>query len=106
MRPRGVATVAFLAALVGGAAVLLVGGAAGWLHGERRTVVVQQTAPVVEASSPSVRPLPSGRFDPAAVYAGRSAGVVTIYSLFGSGTTASASQGSGFVVSADGVILT
>ena len=32
--------------------------------------------------------------------------MVTIYSIFGSGTGASAAQGSGFVVSSDGVILT
>jgi 2-alkenal reductase len=106
MRPRGLATVVFLAAFAGGATVLLAGWAAGWLHGERRTVVVQETAPVVETSSPPVRPLLVGGFDPAGIYAERSAGVVTIYSLFGSGANSSASQGSGFVVSGDGVILT
>ena len=31
---------------------------------------------------------------------------MTIYSVFGSGSAASAAQGSGFVVSRDGVILT
>jgi 2-alkenal reductase len=106
MRPRGLATVALLAAASGGAAVLLVGWAAGWLHGERRTVVVQETAPVIETSSPPARPLLGGGFDPARIYAERSPGVVTIFSLFGSGANASASQGSGFVVSGNGVILT
>jgi 2-alkenal reductase len=106
MRPRGLATVVLLAAVVGGATVLLVAWAAGWLQGERRTVVVQETAPVVETSSPPVRPLLGGGFDPAGIYAERSAGVVTIYSVFGSGASSSASQGSGFVVSGDGVILT
>src|SRR6478736_8142639 len=37
---------------------------------------------------------------------GRAGGVVTIYSVFGSGSGANAAQGSGFVVSGDGVILT
>jgi S1-C subfamily serine protease len=47
-----------------------------------------------------------GAFDPAAIYAERSAGVVTIFSVFGSGGSTTAAQGSGFVVSRDGVILT
>jgi 2-alkenal reductase len=106
MRPRGLATVAFGSALAGGAAVLLVAWTAGWLHGERRTVVLQEAPGAVEVSAPRLRPLLGGTFDPAAIYAGRSAGVVTIFSVFGSGRGTSASQGSGFVVSTDGVILT
>src|SRR6266508_899314 len=106
MRPRGLATVAFGSALMGAVAVLLVAWAAGWLHGERRTVVLQETAPAAAASAPRVRPLLGGAFDPAAIYAERSAGVVTIFSVFGSGGSTTASQGSGFVVSPDGVILT
>jgi S1-C subfamily serine protease len=106
MRPRGVAPIAFGTALAGAAAVLLVAWAAGWLHGERRTVVVRETAPAVEASAPRVRPLLGGGFNPAAIYAQRSAGVVTIFSVFDSAPSATASQGSGFVVSRDGIILT
>jgi 2-alkenal reductase len=106
MRPRGLATVAFGSALAGGVAVLLVAWTAGWLHGERRTVVLQEAPAAVEVSAPRLRPLLGGTFDPAAIYAGRSAGVVTIFSIFGSGRGTSASQGSGFVVSRDGVILT
>jgi len=86
--------------------VLAVSWRAGWLHGEKRTVVVQESAPAVDSSAARARPLIGTGFDPAAIYAGRSAGVVTIYSVFGSGAGASASQGSGFVVSGDGVILT
>jgi S1-C subfamily serine protease len=106
VRPQLAAAVAFGSALIGGALVVLVAWAAGWLHGERRTVVVQEAAPPVEASAPPARPLLGAGFDPAWVYAQRSPGVVTIYSVFGSGLSASAAQGSGFVVSADGVILT
>jgi S1-C subfamily serine protease len=106
MRPRAAASVALASALVGGAVVLLVAWAAGWLHGDTRTVVFQETAPVVDTAAPAVQPLVGGAFDPAQIYAKRSAGVVTIYSVFGSGAAASASQGSGFVVSRDGVILT
>ena len=99
-------TIALGAALVGGAAVLLVAWAAGWLHGERRTVVVQTAALPVQTSAIPARPLSGSGFDPARIYAQRSAGVVTIYSFFGSGIGTDPAQGSGFVVSRDGVILT
>ena len=92
-------------AVVGGALVLLVPGTAGWLHGDRKTVVLQETAPAQAAAAP-VRPAVAGVFDPARVYARRSPGVVTLYSVFSSGNNTSASQGSGFVVSPDGLILT
>jgi S1-C subfamily serine protease len=51
-----------------------------------------------------IRPLTSGRFDAAAIFAKRSEGVVTIIAV-SSGHDQS-TQGSGFVVSADGLILT
>src|SRR4051812_37973942 len=103
MRPRLVAVVSACSAAGGAIAVLVVAWAAGWLHGEKRTVVVQQGSPPVEITA-RARPLLANGFDPAAIFRGRSAGVVTIYSIYGSG--GSAAQGSGFVVSHDGVILT
>jgi 2-alkenal reductase len=105
------AAVALVAAIVGGALVLAVGKAAGWLHsGTTRTVVVQQTAPRVGDNAPVIaaKPLLGNGFQPAQIFARRSAGVVTIISYFDSANlpSASAGQGSGFVVSARGDILT
>jgi S1-C subfamily serine protease len=106
MRTRTVVLVAACSAAAGVAVILLVAWAAGWLHDERHTVVVRESALPVEVSSTRAKPLLGGPFDPAAIYARRSGGVVTICSVFGSGASASAAQGSGFVVSGDGVILT
>jgi 2-alkenal reductase len=105
MPSRSVGVFAVGCAVLGGAVVLVVAWAAGWLHGERSTVVVQE-APPAQATSATLRPAVAGAFDPARIYAGRSAGVVTLYSVFGSGNNSSAAQGSGFVVSSDGLILT
>src|SRR5215831_1636246 len=107
MRARPLAA-AFGCAVLGGVVVLLVAWAAGWLGGDQKqTVVLQETAPAQAAAAP-VRPAIAGVFDPARIYRARAAGVVTIYSVFDSGnsTVSGASQGSGFVVSSDGVILT
>jgi S1-C subfamily serine protease len=94
-------------ALAGAALILLAAWAAGWLHNTKHTVVVQQdSAPAQIATPARVRPLIGRDFDPAAIYRSRSPGVVTIYSIYGSGGLGGAAQGSGFVVSADGVILT
>ncbi len=107
MRLRVPVAAAFGSTVAGGALVLVVAWAAGWLGRADRTVVVQEAAPAAEmASAPRVRPLIAGSFDPARIYAQRSPGVVTIYSVFGSGSGAASAQGSGFVVSHDGVILT
>src|ERR671932_1404077 len=111
MRPALLAVVSLVAAACGGIAVLVAGKAAGWIDGGRTTTVVVGTtaAPVSRADSAAVRP--SGRprvgngFDPARIYRLRSAGVVTIYSYFG-GSFAGQAQGSGFVASRSGYILT
>ena len=55
----------------------------------------------------SAKPLLGNGFSPSAIYARRSAGVVTIVSSFGSDpASAQSAQGSGFVVSPKGYILT
>jgi S1-C subfamily serine protease len=95
------------AAILGGAVVLLIAWAAGWLHNTQRTVVVQEGSVPVEVSTPArVKPLVGANFDPAAIFRSRSPGVVTIYSVYGTDGFGAAAQGSGFVVSRDGVILT
>jgi S1-C subfamily serine protease len=102
MRPGALAAVSLVAAGLGAAAVLLIGSLAGWVgsEGEVRTVVV----PVeTGAAGTAAAPLTGNAFDPAEIYARRSPGVVTIYSTFEDERT---SQGSGFVVSGDGHVLT
>jgi S1-C subfamily serine protease len=94
------AVLALVCAVLGAAAALGVGRATGLVGaGGTETVVVHEPAPVV--STPAARSRASG-FSPARIFARRSPGVVTIYSYF-AGT---ASQGSGFVVDADGTLLT
>jgi 2-alkenal reductase len=117
MRSSVVAVVAVVAAFLGGTASLLVGKAAGWLDGAgAETVVLSGVDGATPASrtteEPPVsgaKPLPGNDFDPAQIYRARADGVVTVISLFGDhaetggGGTA---QGSGFVVSEDGYVLT
>jgi len=103
MRAGALAVVALVAAAVGATAVLVVGKAAGWVGDTgTRTVLVTTASPT---GSPSRRATPQlgNGFDPAEIYASRSGGVVTIYSYFRGGQRA---QGSGFVVSEQGHVLT
>jgi S1-C subfamily serine protease len=105
MRAGALAAVSIVAAGLGAAAVLVIGSLAGWLDGDSgvRTVVVPTVQAESGAASPSAAPLLGNGFDPARIYANRSEGVVTIYSFFPNGQRA---QGSGFVVSEEGHILT
>jgi len=110
MRRGLVAAIVLVSALAGGLAALGIGAAAGWIgHGSSKTVVVKQTvpapAPAAQPLEGSARPLAGNGFDPAAIYRNRAAGVVTIFSYFG-GLGGTDAQGSGFVVSKDGYILT
>jgi S1-C subfamily serine protease len=107
MRPALAAAVALVAAVLGGAAALGLGALTGVTDDEGRTVYVSvPPAGGAAGTGASASPPPAlgNGFDPAAVYASRVAGVVTIYATFaGAGGT---SQGSGFVVDDDGTILT
>ena len=104
MRASALAVVALVAAAIGATTVLVVANAAGWIADDdtARAVVIPPLA--TETGPRSVAaPLLGNGFDPARIYARRSQGVVTIYSYFRDGQR---SQGSGFVVSAEGHVLT
>jgi 2-alkenal reductase len=106
MRPGLLVAVSLVAAALGAAAVLVVGSLAGWVGGEResaRTVVVSTVTDASSTATATAPPLLGNGFDPSRIYARRSPGVVTIYSYFANGQRA---QGSGFVVSAEGHVLT
>ena len=99
MRLPLAAAVAAVAAAVGAGAAVVV--TATLDPGESTTTVVvpeATPAPAPVSSRPAV-----GSFDPAALYAARAHGVVTIYANLGADGTA---QGSGFVVDRTGAILT
>jgi S1-C subfamily serine protease len=105
MRSGVLAAVSLVAAGLGAAAVLVLGSVTGWLDDEDgvRTVVVPTVPAGTGATARSAAPLSGNGFEPARIYASRSPGVVTIYASFDDGRT---SQGSGFVASADGHVLT
>lgn len=95
-----------LVAVAGGAAAVGIGAWAGWLPVSSATRVITVPAaaePVPASAALAAAPL-KGAFDPATLYRRRSAGVVTIYATFTDG--AATTQGSGFVISTDGTILT
>jgi S1-C subfamily serine protease len=107
MRPGALALVALVCAVLGAAAVLVVGRASGLLDDRTETIFVPAEAPDLGldgAAAPAARPLIGNRFEPARIYAARSAGVVTVYAFYDAGENAS--QGSGFLVSEKGYVLT
>jgi 2-alkenal reductase len=102
--------VALAAALLGGSLALLGAKATGLLDGGTSTVYVPRDVRELgegpnEPVSASARPLLGNSFSPSRIYAARSPGVVTVYAFFDKGDPHGA-QGSGFVVSEDGYILT
>ena len=101
MRASIAVAVAALAAAAGAGTAILVVTAADL--GASTTTVVEAAPPPSTPATP-VRSTPAvGSFDPAALYAARADGVVTIYSNLGADGS---SQGSGFVVDSTGAILT
>jgi S1-C subfamily serine protease len=112
LRPAPLALISLLCAGLGAVGALAIGKAAGWVgRAQTKTVVLPQAAaePALTAAPTTIRvakPLVGGAFDPAKLYAQRAPGVVTIFSFFGSQGGAQAAQGSGFVVSETGYILT
>jgi S1-C subfamily serine protease len=113
MRTGPAVAVAALAAALGAGLALAIAHGAGWVgDGHTRTVVLSSAAAqpreAPARAGASVAPLTGNGFDPALLYRRRSPGVVTIFAFFGApgSDLSQASQGSGFVVSSDGVILT
>lgn len=98
------------AASCGAVVALGIGAAAGWIgSGESLRTVTTTKVVSIQAGETGqiVVGAASGGFDAAAVYEERSPGVVTIYAFFGAdGDTRGSTQGSGFVVSEDGHVLT
>jgi S1-C subfamily serine protease len=109
-----IALIALAIAVAGGAAALGIGAAVGWVGGGETVILSgaprQSDQEVASpASVPGNRPLPGNSFDPAGIYRDRAPGVVTVHAIFDdhAGTDVLAEgQGSGFVVSEDGYLLT
>jgi S1-C subfamily serine protease len=111
VRPGAVAAVALAAALAGGVFALLLADKTGLIDGgSAETVVVSRDGPLqIERRLPAsaAKPLLGNGFEPAAIYQSRSGGVVTVYAYFDEEPASEhAAQGSGFVVSKSGEILT
>lgn len=97
------ALVSLVSALAAALIALGIGSWSGWFAGQPRTVVVPEAAPAGEAAAVrNARPLLGNAFDPSGIFRRRSPGVVTIYAEFG----LTEAQGSGFVVTRQGTILT
>jgi S1-C subfamily serine protease len=101
-----VALLALICAALGAGAALGLGRATGLVAGAT-TVVVHEAPAGVSSGRPTPAPhvasvIGSGSFSPARIFADRSPGVVTVFTYTGS----QGAQGSGFVVSTDGTILT
>ena len=111
MRPGPLALLAALSAVIGAAVALSIGAAVDWV-GPSRTETVASASPqftLTDEDAPAPRsaaqPLEGTGFEPARIYEARADGVVTIFAFF-SGAGAAGGQGSGFVVSDDGYVLT
>ena len=113
MRPPALAAIVIVAAVVGGLLAVVAADRTGLLDGTTETVFVSGSGAALpverEIARPdsTAKPLAGNVFDPASIYESRSGGVVTIYAQFDDRPAAEhAAQGSGFVVSREGYILT
>jgi len=104
-----IAVVALAAALLGGVVALLLATATGLTDRKTTTVYVPTTANELGLSKnePIVRSSPLGGkgFSPTRIYTARSPGVVTVFAFFDNAGQQEA-QGTGFVVTPTGYILT
>jgi S1-C subfamily serine protease len=112
VRTPAAVVLAVAAAVLGGAVALGIAAGAGWVGKQTKTVVVNaqglsKPAALPAAARSTAKPLVGGAFDPAKIYAQRSPGVVTIFAVFGDpDNPTEEAQGSGFVISPKGYILT
>ena len=110
MRPGQLALLALLSAVIGAAGVVAVGAALDWVGPARTETVATPSFTLTDETdaepSPVAEPLEGTAFEPARIYAARAQGVVTIFAFFGDDASASGGQGSGFVVSEEGYVLT
>jgi 2-alkenal reductase len=113
VRNGPLAAVALGCAVLGGVVALALGNLTGWTDSSSTTTVFRSgpAAPAPTAATAvlgaSAKPLAGNGFSPSSIYAHRSLGVVTIVAVLGSDPeSASRQQGSGFVVSRQGYILT
>ncbi|CAN5242988.1 hypothetical protein BH18ACT12_BH18ACT12_12400 [soil metagenome] len=112
VRAGSLAAVAVVAAVLGGGAALAIGKGTGWLDQGTKTVVVRaqgsEPASLPSSASSKVPALPGKGFEPQRIFAQRSPGVVTIFAYFGDPAYVDTeiSQGSGFVTSVKGYVLT
>jgi 2-alkenal reductase len=102
VRPQ-VFAIAAIAAILGAGGAIALGHVTGLTGGGTTTVVVQPAALGRDTPAAAAIPALGNRFDPAAIYARRAPGVVTLYADLGADGQA---QGSGFVVDGKGTILT
>jgi 2-alkenal reductase len=113
VRPSALAAIVTVAAVLGGLLAVVAADRTGLLDGTTETVFVSGSGAALpverEIARPdsTAKPLAGNAFDPASIYDSRSGGVVTIYAQFDDRpATEHAAQGSGFVVSREGYILT
>ena len=113
MRASALALVVLVAAAAGGVVSLIAANETGLIDRGTDTVFVGGSGAALpverEIATPdgSAKPLTGNTFDPATVYQSRSGGVVTIYAYFDNRPPSEhAEQGSGFVISREGYILT
>jgi S1-C subfamily serine protease len=110
VRPGAVVALALAAAVLGGGFAVILADRVGLGDaGSTEPVFVSGGGESIQSrlSEPSAKPLLGNGFDPAAIHRARSAGVVTVYAHFDTRPADEhLAQGSGFVVSKRGDILT
>jgi S1-C subfamily serine protease len=101
--------VALVAAVLGGVVSLAAANVIGFTDEKTTTVFVPTVggADSLTGNEPvaTARPLTGNGFDPSRIYAARSRGVVTVFAQFSEGDSRE-SQGSGFIVTTSGHVLT